>query len=169
MRFIEVVRPNRTNKCPFKSNSQLSSRGDFDYFSDSQALFVKRNNNNFVIGGTNFAWINLLQSVTRFSKGARSPVQMPNIFHLYNQKMGGVDNTNRLVADLRPTILVKNGTFHFGLIFCLFCVWLLGVYTLIYNPVEGQKWISWNLPERLSNRCSQRTNLALKVDHLDLN
>ena len=34
---------------------------------------------------------------------------------------------------------VKNDTFYFGLMFCLFCVWLLGVYTLIYNPVEGQK------------------------------
>ena len=67
MRYIGVVRGNRIAKCPFAKDKLLKERGEFDYFSNVDCLFVKWKDNNRVICGTNFSSIEPLHKVKRLS------------------------------------------------------------------------------------------------------
>ena len=114
MRYIGVVRGSRIAKCPLTEDKLLKERGEFDYFSNVDCLFVKWNDNNRVICGRNFSSIEPLHKVKRFVKRQHLNISMSNLINQYNQHMGGVDNTNQYISELRPSLTGKNGIFLCG-------------------------------------------------------
>jgi DNA excision repair protein ERCC-6 len=107
LRASGVIRSNRIGKAPLKRDVELPNRGDYDSVSNGVVRLIKLHDSKIVTLATNFDSVEPLHLTSRHSKVSLDRLKIPNAFHRYNLSMGGVDLTDRFVADYPTSITGK--------------------------------------------------------------
>lgn len=108
-----TIQENRIKICPLEpvTSFRKKERGYYDYRYEEQnkIIVVRWNDNSVVTLGSTFGKIEHVKNVSRYSRKQRKKVSVPqpNLIEQYNNKMGGVDLCNNLVANYRIKIRGK--------------------------------------------------------------
>ena len=108
-----TIRLNRTEKAPLQEPASMKkkSRGSFEQKTDKDAgiTLVRWNDNSIVTMASNCLGVAPLKTARRWSQAEKKTieVQQPHLIHLYNKKMGGVDQMDHNIGKLRPAICTK--------------------------------------------------------------
>lgn len=112
VRATGTVREHRTGGAHHKlvpsAAMKKKERGSFDYVSDGTVFVCKWHDNSVVCVASNYLNHEPVHTATRRVKQQPSAsVKQPFLIRKYNESMGGVDLTDRLLASYRPTIRGK--------------------------------------------------------------
>lgn len=112
-----TIRENRTSKCPLIETAALKkkNRGAYDYFfAIGQNIVVcKWHDNSVVTLASNSAPVYPIKQVSRFSEKEKKRIQIPQpqLVHLYNENMGGVDRSDQNISLYRVSVRGKKWYF----------------------------------------------------------
>ena len=109
--MLGTIREIQFMKCPMASSKavQKKEQGFYDSYSDKNVVLVQWNDNRVVYMASNFAGVQPINAVKRFSQRQkkRIDVSQPHCFMRYNQGMGGVDLLDCFISQYWPTIYAR--------------------------------------------------------------
>lgn len=128
-----TIRNNRIADCPVTEVAIIAKqpRGSFDTVKEQsgQISVTRWNDNSPVTIASNCVDANPIQTASRFSRTlrCRSNISQPLCFHLYNQKMGGVDRMDQNMGCYRVSISGKK--------------WWFPIFTFLVDLALQNAWL----------------------------